>query len=124
MLGFLSKGFEYNKLANSLNQIIITANELQNHYDNNFNSEILIEPLISLALKYKIEVFDSLEKNKWDLAGTIFINSLGNKTRLDYALSESIKRITIISEWCKIGDEVENIMFGGELFYKLNNLKR
>lgn len=129
MLGFIERGIEFNRLANSFGQVYISVNELTKEFNKNSNSmdsfrEIhRLEILILLCVVNK-GIAQRIDKNAWGFEWKISVPKIETRGRITigFAWTQTVSKLMLLVNLLNMSFEAEQIREEGILYNEIINL--
>lgn len=120
---FLKPGTEYQKVAEILNAINISLEELiLNANNSEYSKDELIEYTLLNAYLYKKGVEERIDVYNWPLETQIIIPSISNEVSTLFVATMTIQhKLFLLADSESLGEKIAEIMDKGPLFYEVEN---
>jgi hypothetical protein len=116
------KGFEYNKLATSLNSLCIMLNEIDVKYKNAISGDYsdFEQDLYVIAYVSRRDILERIETFNWPIMSPIVVPVLSKGTvSLNFAIEQTIGRLQNYATRLNISELVTEILEKGPSYYEL-----
>ena len=121
MFNFFKAGIEFNNLAKSFNGMNVIIQWLNPRIENSADKSEFTKTIFYLSYIARKGVWDRIEKYGWEMHREAIIVTTISKNRitLNYALSQTIGKVSLLASELGIVSEVQEIMDGGALYFEI-----
>lgn len=122
MFKFLKNGFEYNNLANAMNAMYISLQDIMRKMESSPDRSEFAKEILFLAYVSRRSIWDRMEKYGWSMELTISVPSISrDRVKLTYALGQTSGRVNTLAREIGIKELANEILVKGKAYYEFES---